>query len=151
MDKIIDHVKTNLKSFLTFDKELLYEILEMGQMSVIVVVVMALLMKFTTKLYLKLFYKNRTVAEYETFIRNADKKTVLLHLALELFANTLVFHFIKRLVKVIPPVTYLFDRNTVPYETFENVINIIMLVMFIELSPTVKMKMDVLLDHISAQ
>lgn len=149
MDKMIEHIKLNGSDFLNFDKNVIYEIVEMTQMCVIVVILMIFLMRFTTNLYLKIYGK--TFKEYETYIRKASLGKVISQLIMEFSINTLLFYFVQKFIKVIPPVTYLFDRQTVPYETLSNVINIVMLVMFVELSPTVKVKLDILLKNISNQ
>ena len=137
---ILDNIKENFKDLIRFDKERLFQIMEIIQTCAIVYSLMLVLTKLTTMIFLKI--KNMTSEQYQKYVDEAGIVKIGFDLGIEFLINTLLYFYLKKFIKIIPSVPHLIDASFVPYETFDNVVDIVMLVLFIELSPTVKMKLE---------
>ena len=83
------------------------------------------------------------MAEYSEYVENASLPSITLQLGVEFAVNTLAYFYIKKLIKIIPTVPLLLKNDGVEaYETMDNVIEIIMLVLIVELSPILKLKIE---------
>ena len=146
MNKIKEHIKEYGKDLLKFDKERVLQIVEIIQSAITTYFFMLFINKLITKIKLKIL--NFTVEEYKEYIDAMSIPKLTISLCLDFAIYSLVFFYIVKILKIIPSISNLVDSTFKPYGTLDYVIEMVMLVLIVEVSPILKLKLEKLYGFI---
>jgi hypothetical protein len=146
MNKIKKHIIKYGKDLFRFDKFRLLQIIEIIQSAIITYFFMLFISKLITLIQLKIL--NMTITEYSKYVDDMSIPKLTFILCFDFAIYSLVFFYIVKILKVIPSISNLFDNDFEAYETMEYVIEIVMLVLMVEVSPILKLKLERLYNFI---
>jgi len=148
--QIYAHINKQWKSITKFNKKRFYDILDIFKNSLVTFYVTLFITKFITKLFLIMTKMN--IGEFEKYVEKSPISTVIVHLALEFSVFAVIFYYLEKFVKLIPPLPMFFDSG---YKSRKKTVNIalhlIMIVLLVEFSPTIKIKLERVYKHLSGQ
>ena len=140
MNNVKEYVKEHFNSLLKFDKTRIFDLIDIFQNTLITFFLTYNVTKFINTKFLEI--KGITLDEYEEIVQNSSVEKTLLYLMIEFAMFTVLFFFLKKVVELIPPLPMLFDNNYKEHGEIDSVIELVMIVLLVEFSPTIKIKIE---------
>ena len=146
---VSSHVKKHFRSLKKINKTRMYDLLEVFKNSMITFFVTLFVTRSITKCFL--YATNMNVVEFRDYVENAPIWTVIFHLSLELSVFSVIFYYLEKIIKFVPPIPMLFDSSyKLKKRTVGIAIELIMIVLLFEFSPTIKIKIERIYGYLSA-
>ena len=147
MNRIKEHIEKYGKELLKFDKKRMFQIIEIIESAIITYFFMLFINKLITEIQLKIL--GMTIEEYNKYVDEMSMPKLTVTLCLDFAIYSVVFFYIVKILKVIPSIPTLFDNSFEAYETMDYVIEMVMLVLMVEVSPILKSKLEKLYSFIA--
>ena len=148
--KVVKYVHKRWKSIIKSNKTRLYDIVEIFKSSIITFFITLAVTKFITKSF---FYMSKmSIKEFEKYVEEAPITTVIVYLALEFAVFAVIFYYLEKIVKLVPPLPMFFDSGyRSRSKTVDIALHLIMIVLLVEFSPTIKIKLERIFKHLSGK